>query len=517
MSANTIKYDIKAGFSVFLLALPLCLGIAIASNFPPIAGITTAIVGGIVSSFLGSSRLTIKGPAAGLIVIALGSVTELGGGDALLGYKRAIAVGVVSAIIQILFATFRWAKFAEIMPPSVIHGMLAAIGVIIIAKQSHVVLGVTATSKAPLPLLAELPQSLMHLNPEVFFIGLLSFLIVIFLPKIKKLNFIPASIVVLASSILSSYAFDLSHVHPYTFMGLDFQVGPKYLINLPGQILSAISFPDFSVITSATSIKYIIMFALIGSIESLLTVCAVDGLDPEKKKSDLNKDLLSVGIGNLIAALLGGLPMISEIVRTKANIDYGAKSKYANFFHGVFLLLSIMLFPWLLKLIPLSALAALLVYTGIRLASPNEFKKIYLIGVDQFILFATTLIITLLTDLLVGVGTGILLKILLHFARGAKISDFFVLKSTKEVDGNKVRIRPEGALVFSNFLKLQEMITDEIFSGKEVILDLNQVKLIDHTIQEKLEVFKGNNFEIIGLGHLNSSSGHKHAFKRLVN
>jgi MFS superfamily sulfate permease-like transporter len=313
-----------------------------------------------------------------------------------------------------------------------------------------------------------------------------------------------------------SYVFDLSHEHMYTLAGHSYELGPKFLINLPGQILSAITFPDFSVITSGASIKYIIMFALVGSIESLLTVCAVDNLDPEKQKSDLNKDLFATGFGNLISSFIGGLPMISEIVRTKANIDYEAKTKYSNFFHGVFLLLSIVLIPGILKQIPLTALAALLVYTGMRLASPAEFIKAYKIGVDQFILFVATLVVTLLTDLLVGVGVGILLKILLHLLRGASISDFFKLKYTKNTDKGETEIQIQGSLVFSNFLTLKKLIQSEISFGNKVTLNLRKIKMIDHTIQEKLETFVDNNgLKIQGLNTLKAASDHHQAFRKV--
>lgn len=516
MKDSTFKYDLKAGFSVFLLALPLCLGIAMASNFPPIAGIITAIVGGIISSFLGSSRLTIKGPAAGLIVIALGAVNELGGGDLTLGYKKALAVGVIAAIIQIAFALFRWAKVAEIMPPSVIHGMLAAIGVIIISKQSHVALGVKPEAKSPLGLLAEIPNSLAHMNPEIFTIGLISLLVVLLWPKFKKLKDIPASIIVLLFAIPMTYIFDLTHPHTYEVAGHAFSVGPKFLISIPGQLASAITLPDFSSITSAISIKYIIMFALVGSIESLLTVCAVDNIDPEKKRSDLNKDLLSVGIGNLISAMLGGLPMISEIVRSKANIDYEAKSKNANVFHGVFLLLSIALLPWLLTKIPLAALAALLVYTGLRLASPSEFKRSLEIGVDQLIIFCTTLIVTLMTDLLVGVGVGILLKIILHLLRGVKLKDFYHLDYRIIREEHKTRITLKGSLVFSNYLKLIKLIEEELKSLSLIELNLSQTLIIDHTIQEKLESANLKKLKVVGLDNHTSNSEHGLSFKKLI-
>lgn len=516
MKSSTLKYDIKAGFSVFLLALPLCLGIAIASNFPPIAGIITAIVGGIISSFLGSSRLSIKGPAAGLIVIALGAVNELGGGDLSIGYKRALAVGVVAAIIQILFALFKWAKVAEIMPPSVIHGMLAAIGVIIISKQTHVALGVKAESSNPLALLAEIPHSFANMNPEIFGIGMISLLIVILWPKIKKLKDIPASIIVLLVAIPLTYFFDITQEHDYEVFGHYFHIGPKFLISLPGNILTAITLPDFSAITSSISIKYIIMFALVGSIESLLTVCAVDNLDPEKKKSDLNKDLFSVGVGNLISSLLGGLPMISEIVRSKANIDYEAKSKYSNVAHGVFLLLSIALLPWVFTKIPLAALAALLVFTGFRLAHPNELKHTLELGIDQLVLFLTTLIVTLLTDLLVGVGVGILLKVILHMIRGVSISEFFKLDYEQVKENNLVKIKLKGSLVFSNYLKLIKVLEEALQDKNDTVeLDLSNTLLVDHTIQEKLEVANLTNVKIIGLHNHKGISPHALSFKKI--
>ena len=486
------KQDIKASFSVFLLALPLCLGIALASNFPPIAGIITAIVGGIISTFVGSSRLTIKGPAAGLIAVVLGAVVELGAGDISLGYKRALAVGVVAAVIQIILALLRLAVIAEIMPSSIIRGMLAAIGIIIVAKQSSVVLGVETTAQQPLDLLAELPKNLINLNPQIFFISLLSFLIIIFWPKLKKLSSVPASIVVLVTTIPLSYYFDISHEHIYSLLGNSFKVGPNYLINIPEQLSLAITFPDFSVITSFTSIKYIVMYALVGSIESLLTVCAVDNLNPEKEKSNLNRDLLSVGIGNFICSLIGGLPMISEIVRTKANIDYGAKTKYSNFFHAVFLLLSILLIPGILKQIPLAALAALLIYTGFKLAPPSEFVKAFKIGVDQFLLFIVTLLVTLVSDLLIGVASGIALKIVLHLIRGARISDFLDLDYINEVEGTNTIIKIRGKLLFSNFLKLKNIIEKEISNKQQLTIDLSSASVVDYTIKEKLEIYVHN-------------------------
>lgn len=513
MFSKNFKYDLKSGFSVFLLALPLCLGISIASNFPPIAGILTAIVGGLIASFFGSSRLTIKGPAAGLIVIALGAVNDLGGGDVTLGYKRALAVGVVAAIIQILFALFRMAKFAEIMPPSVIHGMLAAIGIIIIAKQSTVFLGVQGVSGSPLKLISMLPENIKHLNPEITLIALISLFIILTWPTFKKLKSIPASIIVLVATIPLSIYFDIAHPHAYHLFNSDFNIGPDFLVNLPGSLLNAATFPLFDVITSVYSIKYIVLFALVGSIESLLTVCAVDNLDPEKKQSDLNKDLLATGVGNLIASLIGGLPMISEIVRSKANIDYEAKSKYSNFFHGLFLLVSIVFIPQIIHQISFSALAALLIFTGFRLASPHEFKKVFQIGFDQFFLFMLTLIVTLLTDLLLGVTVGIIAKVLLHLIRGASLSDFFSLKHTVKENEKEILVKVTGAVVFTNFLTLKNIIQNGINNKKMVKIDLSDAIIVDHTIQEKLHLFK-NNVILQGISSLHAISTHEFSFKK---
>ena len=481
--------DLASGFLVFLIALPLCLGISMASGFPPVAGILTAIVGGMVTKFLGSARLTIKGPAAGLIVIALGAVTELGKGDAVTGYRQALAVGVVAGVLQILLAVARTGVVGELMPSSVVHGMLAAIGVIIISKQTHTLMGVTPEGKEPLHLLAEIPHSLTQLNPEVFLIGLVSLIVLFGLPLIrhKWARKIPGPMIVLAIAVPLGFVFDLRDEHNYSLLGHVFHLGPKYLIRLPGSLLGALAFPDFSQILSGTSIKYIVMFTLVGSIESLLSVTAVDSLDPEKQSSNLNRDLLATGVGNTIAALIGGLPMISEIVRSKANIDNGAKSSWSNFFHGTFLLLSVALIPGILQQIPLAALAAMLIYTGSRLASPKEFQHAYRIGPEQLLIFVTTLLVTLMTDLLIGVGVGLVLKIGLHLKNGAPIRSLFrsILEETR--DGETLLLRARDAAIFTNFLGLNNRLKSIEPEIRRVVIDFEDAWVVDHTVLNKLE------------------------------
>lgn len=480
--------DFLAGFLVFLIALPLCLGIAMASSFPPIAGIMTAIVGGVLATFFGSARLTIKGPAAGLIVIALGAVSELGRGDLHAGYRLALAVVVVSAALQILFSWVRAGALGDFFPSSVVHGMLAAIGVIICAKQMHTLVGVTPDKAGPLGLLAQVPHSFLVANPEVALIGVLSLIVLFTWPMVPvpALRKVPGQLIVVIISMALGAWFDLGHEHHYLFQGHDFVVGPKFLVELPGQLAAALTFPDFSQITSAVSIKYIVMFALVGSIESLLSAKAVDALDPKKRRSNLDRDLLAVGIGNLICGFIGGLPMISEIVRSSANINNGARTRYANFFHGIFLLVFVAAVPWLLARIPLAALAAMLIYTGYRLASPAEFAKTWRIGREQMMIFGTTMFVTVATDLLLGVAAGILLKIALHALNGMPLANVFKPKVEVEQHGDGATVRVGQAAVFSNYLTIKRVLSSLPREVAFVTLDLEHTNLVDHTVMEKL-------------------------------
>ena len=522
LDTSGLEKDLASGFFVFLIALPLCLGIAMASGFPPVGGVLTAIIGGLVATFIGSSTLTIKGPAAGLIVIAIGAVTDLGGGDPMLGYRRALAVGVVAALIQLTFVAFRAATLGVAMSPSVVHGMLAAIGVIIISKQAHTMFGVSPETKGPLNLLAEIPHSLGRANPEIAFIGILALAILFLWPLIKApwAKKIPAPMVVILTSVPLGFLFDLDHSHTYSLAGHNYHIGPDYLVQLPGSLLKAVTFPDFSVVFSATSIKYILMFALVGTIESTLSVLAVDAMDPKKRASDLNKDLFAVGVGNLLCALLGGLPMISEIVRSKANIDAEAKSAWSNFFHGTFLLLFVALAPGLLHRIPLAALAAMLVYTGTRLASPTELRHAKELGRDQLTFFTITLIMTLATDLLVGVTVGLITKLCFHAARGVGLKAFFKPEVNHAVEDGVMTIEVHGAAIFSTVLKLKKLCHDLSPDITKVTVDLRHASLVDHTFIKNLDTMADEwpnaELEYLGLDEMHSNSEHPLCSRRRV-
>ncbi|MEZ4246929.1 MAG: SulP family inorganic anion transporter [Polyangiales bacterium] len=525
-ATRTIGRDVLSGFLVFLIALPLCLGIAMASGFPPVAGVLTAIVGGLLGPFLGSARLTIKGPAAGLIVIALGAVTELApDGDMTIGYRRALAVGVVAAAIQIVFALGRVAKLGWMAPPTVVHGMLAAIGVIIFAKQAHVVMGVTPEAKKPLALLAEIPWSVVRDNPEVLAIGAVSLVVLFGWPalvkRVKALAKVPPQLVVLLVAVPMGFAFRMDTPHEYSLFGREFHLGPEFLLSLPGNLLDAITLPDFSVVFSGPSLKYVVMFALVGSLESVLSTIAVDALDPERRPSNLDRDLLMAGIGNLASSAIGGLPMISEIVRSKANIDAGAKSGWSNFFHGLFLLVFVASIPGLLHFIPLAALAAMLVYTGTRLASPSEVVHAKQLGLDQLFLFGVTLVLTLAVDLLVGIAAGIVLKIALHAFRARSLTALFRATVKSERLDETLTVYVKGPATFLALLKARKALQPAFDPTVEhVVLDLSEATVVDHTFLERVyglaaELPKAD-LQLRGHDRLQPVSEHPHAARRLV-
>lgn len=508
---QNLQSDLVAGFLVFLIALPLSLGISMASGFPPVAGIFTAIIGGLVVSLFMGARVTIKGPAAGLIVIALGCIEELSRGvTPTLGYQYALAVIVAAGVIQIVFGLIRAGVMADFFPSAAVHGMLAAIGIIIASKQMHIMVGVDPTAKTPLGQIAELPQRLLDNNPEIALIGLLSLAILVLMPRLRHplVRKIPAPLVVLLLSIPLGIYFDLDHEHNYRFAGHEYHLAPTMLVNRLDNLLGMVTFPDFSNIAHWTSIKWIIAFALVGSIESVASAKAVDTLDPYKRKSDFNRDLLAVGVGNTAAGLIGGLPMISEIVRSSANINNGAKTRWANFFHGAFLLGFVVLAPGLIHMIPKAALAAMLVFTGFRLAHPREFIHTAQVGKDQLLVFLVTIAVTVGEDLLLGIFAGIFTKLLLHIVRGAPLSALFKPDlEIRDEGANTTRITARKAAIFSNYIGLKRAI-DRVPAPRNVVVDLQATRLVDHTVMERLQELardmehEGRELTVVGLeGH----------------
>lgn len=505
--------DAFSGFSVFLLALPLSLGIAKASEFPPLMGLVTAIIGGIVVSLMAGSRLTIKGPAAGLIVIVAGAVNEFGGGSQ--GWHLALGVMLAGGLIQVLFGVFKLGRLADIFPLSAVHGMLAAIGLIIIAKQVHVLLDIdpaVTKGKGPLELLAMIPRSIAHPDPKATFVGLVSLSIMLLWPYLRNDTFlkkIPAPLVVLAFSVPAGLVLDFQHTEPtYALM---------HIGNLMDSIQVNVDFDGLS--QPGIFIRYTLMVALVGSLESLLTVKAIDMLDPYRRKSDMNRDLIAVGIGNMLAAIPGGLPMISEVARSSANVANGARTRWANFFHGFWILVFVLVAsPWI-ELIPNSALAAMLITVGIRLAHPKEFVHTFKVGKEQLLIFLVTIGLTLAEDLLVGIAAGMAVKLLINLINGKPASAMFKAPIDVSFTETSYLVRISKAAVFTNYPGIKQTLA-AIPEGLAVTIDLRDTRLIDHTVMENLERFKhdyeisGGRVELTGLdGHVPVSS-HQLAARR---
>jgi MFS superfamily sulfate permease-like transporter len=524
-----LKHDLVSGFLVFLIALPLCLGISVVSGFPPIAGVFTAIIGSILTTFISNSELTIKGPAAGLIVIAIGCIDDFGGAGDVNAYKAALAVGVVAAVLQILFGVFRAGILGEFFPSAAVHGMLAAIGVIIVIKQFPVALGVTDASGGPLEMLREFPNYIAASNPAIAVIGIVSLLIMFLWPVLGKRVFIlkkmPAPMVVLLVAIPLGMFFDLIHKHNYTLANHVYQLDEQYLVDMPDRafgMFDAITFPDFSVLSQFTAWKWAMMFFIIGSLESLLSAKAVDLLDPWKRKTNMDRDIVAVGVANLCAASIGGLPMISEIVRSKANIDNGARTRFADFWHGVFLLTCVALIPTVLHRIPLAALAAMLVYTGYRLAHPTEFMHVWRIGKEQLAIFVTTLVMVLATDLLIGVASGILLKMIIHLTNGVPLTSLFKpFLEVEDVNDDTSMIVAHQSAVFSNWIPFRRQIENiGLVQHRNLIVDLSNTQLVDHSVMEKLVEMErdfdqeGLTFEVRGLDLLTPLADNPHAARK---
>lgn len=481
------RSDLQSGLLVFLIALPLCLGISVASGFPPSAGIISAIIGGVLVSRISGSYLTINGPAAGLIVVILAAVQGLGEGDAMAGYRYTLAAIVVASVLQVLMGVYKMGQLSSFFPTSVVHGMMAAIGIIIIATQSHVMLGEVPEPGSLFSIIAQIPHSLLTMNAEIGLISFLGLLILIIWPFIGSK--IPAPVIVVLIGIVFAWHFDLAED---SVAG-----GSGFLVALPDDFLSSFYFPDFSKMTTIAFWEAVLSISLVGSLESLLSTSAIDKLDPYKRSSDLDRDLTAVGLGNLVAGLIGGLPMIAEIVRSSANINNGAKTAWANFFHGLILLLFVVLFAGLIQSIPLASLAALLVYTGYRLASPATFARVMDVGKEQLFMFVVTIIGILATDLLIGVALGIVVKLAINLTRGVWPNNLFKIHFTISQQGNDTLVvKLLGSALFSNFLPLKKALAN-LDQGKTVIFDFSDGYLIDHTVMEFIHDYK-QNYEALG-------------------
>ena len=402
------RSDLQAGFFVFLIALPLCLGISIGSGFPPSAGIITAIVGGLLVSRVSGSFIVIYGPAGGLIVVMLAAVESLSdGGDMISGYRYTLAAIMITGLIQVIMGRYKLGSLSAFFPAPVVHGMLAAMGISIMARQIHVMVGVTPEPGSLFSSIAQIPNSLLNAPAEIASIGLISFAILLLWPLLKqsKLGRVPAPLLVLLIGMSLAQFFGIEHDH-YHFWQAEFHehlIAPPFLVDIPTDLTGYFYLPDFSKILTFEFWVATITICMVASLESLLSASAAEKIDPHKRPTDLDQDLSAVGLGNVISGFLGGLPMIAEFVRSSANVEGGAQTGWANFFHGLILLIFVVLFPHFIHNIPHASLAALLVFVGFRRATPKIFLDVLAIGKDQLFLFVATILAVLATNLLVGV------------------------------------------------------------------------------------------------------------------
>lgn len=470
------RQDVPASIVVSLVALPLCLGVALASGAPLFSGIIAGIVGGIVVGILSKSPLSVSGPAAGLTVIVFTAI------EALPSYQAFLLAVVLAGVIQMIFSFSRSGVLAEFVPSSVITGMLAAIGLILILKQIPHALGYDGDPEGDFAFaqgdgmntITSLFYSVAnHLTPGAIIISLLSIAFLFWWdavkPKEGPLKLLPGPLVVVAGAVGLNALFGV--VAP------SIQLGTEHLVQVPvakgfSEFTGLFTLPDFGQIGNAAVWTTALTLAIVASLESLLCVKAVDEVDPQRRTTDKNRELFAQGGGNMLSGMLGGLPLTSVIVRSSANIEAGAVTKLSTILHGSWLLLSVVLIPVILNLIPLSALAAVLIATGYKLTKPSLFTKRWKQGFTQFVPFLVTITAILFTDLLVGIGIGLAVGFAFVIARNFRPAIVLV-----EDDGSYM-IRALRNLYFIHKYELQREL-GRVPDGARLLIDLSATSYVD--------------------------------------
>lgn len=519
------RSDLIAAVSVALIALPLSLGIALAAGAPAMSGILSAIIGGVVTTLYRGGHISVNGPAKGVIgVILLGIVLmDDGSGQA---FNYVLAAVVISGAIQMLLGLAKLGRLAEIFHSSVIHGILAAIGIIIFAKQIHVAMGTRSDSSSIIENLIDAFLLLPEANPFVLIIALTGLFLLLFHSRTsyRFFHLLPAPIWVIALSIPFVYVFNFFDQQTVSFLGKAYDIGPDLLLDIPDSIMDSIMHPNFSKINTLEFWTTVFSMLIITSIESLAIAKAVDKIDPYRRKTNLNKDLTGIGLSTMVAGLIGGLPIIAVIIRSTVNIHNGAKTKWSNMYQGLLLLVFIVLLSPIMRQVPLCAFAILLVYTGFKLASPAVFKQAYNQGTEQLVFFVFTMVLTLYTNLLIGLVGGLLLALVTHMLL-AKLSvlQFFkmVYKSRTrlvKLSDNAFDLKIKGIANFLGILKIDKLIT-KIPQGADVNIDLSETRLVGITYMDYLAEYlknqraSGGKVFITGLDSHVSSSSHNRALK----
>ncbi|WP_248601261.1 SulP family inorganic anion transporter [Aquimarina muelleri] len=483
---KNLKYDIPSSIVVFLVAMPLCLGIALASGAPLFSGIIGGIVGGIVVGLLSGSPLGVSGPAAGLAVIVLNAIADLG------GYEFFLVAVVLSGIIQVIMGYLKAGGIAYYFPSSVIHGMLSGIGLVIIMKQIPNVFGYVAP-EGGFSFLESFSGALKvfsYISPGVLIVTILSLFILLlwqtkFIQKIKPIAIIPGPLVAVIVGIILNGVF--AGIPALTIAG-------KHMVSLPiadslDSFMNNFSLPNFSILTNPHVYTTAIIIAVVGSMETLLSVEAIDKLDKLKRITPTNRELKAQGIGNILSGLIGGLPVTQVIVRSSVNNQSGGKTKTAAVLHGILLLVSVVLIPKLLNLIPLATLAAILLTVGYKLAKPALFKKMFKQGPEQFIPFIVTIIGILITDLLMGIAMGMLVSIFTILRNNYKVP--FRQKTNDIIKESNIKIELSEDVTFLNKASIQKSLM-EIPENTDVEICAMNSCFVHPDIVEMIQDFEVN-------------------------
>lgn len=489
---GTIGQDAPAGLVVFLVALPLCLGISLASGAPLLAGLITGIVGGVLVSWLSGSQLSVSGPAAGLTVIMLTAIHTLG------SFQAVLAATVVAGVIQMGMGVVKAGVIGMYFPAAVIRGMLAAIGLILILKQIPHFFGADTDYFEDMDFLqfngqntfSAIGAAFKALSPGSVLVGFASLALLLLWDSGPVRRFawarkVPAALVVVVVAIGLNQL--LRAVAP------DLQVRPQHLVKLPvvsslGGLISQMTFPDWSAFVRPATYGVALTIAIVASLESLLSVEAVDKLDPHKRRTPPNRELLAQGVGNVVSGLLGGLPLTAVIVRSSANIGAGGQSKVASFVHGLLLLASLLFLASVLNMIPLSALAAVLLLLGFKLTKPMLYRKQWQLGWAQFLPFIVTIVAVLFTDLLKGVGVGLAVGFFFILKANAEQA-YFLNRDTPGREPGTLHLRLSEHVSFLNKANIVNTL-ERLPAGSRVILDGTQSADIDHDVLEAIESFR---------------------------
>jgi MFS superfamily sulfate permease-like transporter len=475
-----LKYDLPAGLSVFLVALPLCLGIALASGVPLYSGLLSGIVGGIVVSLVSGSQLAVSGPAAGLVALVAASIISLGDMSSLF-----LAV-LVAGVFQLLIGVFRLASFANYFPSAVIKGMMAAIGIILVSKQIPLALGYNQPdfwTSGFLQLfsagnfLGNITEFNHHITRGAILITVISLVILFRMQQdsAKKLKVIPAPLVVVVVAVLTNFL--------YTYFTSETLLKHNQLVNIPPNVFHDINFPDVSNLFSNFKIwKEGIVIGMLATLETLLCIEAIDKLDKRNRITPINRELVAQGVGNMVCGILGALPVTAVVVRGAANADAGGRTKMSAFTHGLFLLVAVVFFPFLLNMIPYAGLAAILIITGYNLAKPQLFYGMWKLGLKQFLPFLITIIVILLTDLLVGVCIGLIIAVYFIIQDNFRI-EFNLSKIHTNTERESYFLKLHTSVSFLNKVKLRKTL-DEIPENCKLIIDGSETKFMDYDILE---------------------------------